>query len=109
MPIFFRRRSIALHIFQKIFSTGSSSFLYISFHLKCESERIYTNERMPVQKKVVENWKFSCLGYETSANNKVTLIYCKTCREYSKLVDVKNNKKGIAKSSETFVKRDVSS
>ena len=60
---------------------------------------------MPVHKKVVENWKFNCVGDETNSKNEVTLIFCKTCREFAKLEDVKRCKKGIAKVvSESFVK-----
>lgn len=60
---------------------------------------------MPVQKKVVVNWKFDCLGYETNAGNEVTLIFCKVCREFSKLENVTSRKKGCAKiASEKFVK-----
>lgn len=60
---------------------------------------------MPLQKKIVENWKFSCLGFETNAKDEVTLIFCKVCREFSKIEDIKCRKKGVAKvSTETFVK-----
>ena len=60
---------------------------------------------MPVKKKVVSKWNFDCLGYNTNSENEVTEIFCKVCREYSELQDVKNSKKGVAKvCSETFVK-----
>ena len=59
---------------------------------------------MPVQRKVVENWNFDCLGYEANSNGEVTLIFCKICREFSKLEDVKRRKSGVAKlASEKFV------
>lgn len=60
---------------------------------------------MPVKKKVVLNWNFDCLGFNVNSDNEVTEIFCKICREYSELQDVKNTKKGVAKTcSETFVK-----
>ena len=62
-------------------------------------------EKKKVSRKVVLVWNFNCLGYETNEENVVTQIYCKICREYSNLRDVKMNKKGIAKlCAENFVK-----
>ena len=62
-------------------------------------------EKKKVSRKVVLGWNFNCLGYETNEENEVTQIYCKICREYSNLRDVKMNKKGIAKlCAENFVK-----
>ena len=37
-------------------------------------------DQMP-SKKTVDNWGFSCLGYDIGNNAEVTLIWCKTCRK----------------------------
>ena len=58
---------------------------------------------MPTSK-TVEAWGFSCLGYETSKDGEVKLVWCKTCRDYSNRHSVQFQKKGVAKiASEKFV------
>lgn len=62
-------------------------------------------ENMPLSKKTVKKWNFDCLGFETNQDDEVTMIFCKVCREFSKLPNVRNDKKGFAKiGSETFIK-----
>ena len=57
------------------------------------------------KKKIIDAWGFSCLGYEVDADNNVTKIWCKTCREFYEGKDSSAHKKGIAKlGSETYVK-----
>ena len=61
--------------------------------------------KMP-SKKTVDNWGFPCLGYNIGDNGEVTLIWCKTCREFFHYEN-KNavHVKGIAAiGSETFIK-----
>ena len=61
--------------------------------------------KMP-SKKTVDNWGFLCLGYNIGDNGEVTLIWCKTCREFFHYEN-KNavHVKGIAAiGSETFIK-----
>lgn len=56
-------------------------------------------------KTLVDNWNFKCLAYELDNKEEVIKVWCKTCREYSELKDVKLDKKGIAKiATETFIK-----
>ena len=58
-------------------------------------------------KNVIKKWGFDVLGYDVDEDNKVTKIWCKTCREYAELVGNARNlgKKGMAKlASETFIK-----
>ena len=56
-------------------------------------------------KKVVDSWGFSCIGYELDADNNITKIWCKTCREFYEGKDSAGQKKGVAKlGSETYIK-----
>ena len=60
---------------------------------------------MPPKKTVVIGWGFKCCGFVTNAESEVTLIYCKICREYSKLKDVQRNQRGVAKlCAEKYIK-----
>jgi hypothetical protein len=57
-------------------------------------------------KKTVDNWGFSCLGYDIGNNAEVTLIWCKTCREFfnSESKNVAQAKGVAAIGSEVFIK-----
>ena len=38
--------------------------------------------RNKASKKTVDRWGYNNLGYEVDEDGDVTLIYCKTCRDY---------------------------
>ena len=62
-------------------------------------------DQMP-SKKTVDNCGFSCLGYDIGNNGEVTLIWCKTCREFfhSESKNVAQAKGVAAIGSEVFIK-----
>ena len=47
-------------------------------------------------KKTVEAWGYDCLGYDCNAEGLVTKIWCKLCKEYSGLADIRSSKKGVS-------------
>ena len=56
-------------------------------------------------KQVVDSWGFLCIDYELDADNNITKIWCKTCREFYEGKDSAGQKKGVAKlGSETYIK-----
>ena len=50
--------------------------------------------------KTVENWGFNNLGYECNEFGEVTVMFCRTCREYY-------STKAISSSSSTLIKSQV--
>ena len=57
-------------------------------------------EAMPNRKKV-ESWGFNNLGFECNDDGEVTMIFCKTSREYY------SSNKISSSSSSTFIKAQV--
>ena len=48
-------------------------------------------------RKTVKAWGYDCLGYQCDDDGNVLRIWWKTCREYSKVVDVGSLKKRASK------------
>ena len=47
-------------------------------------------------RKIVKAWGYDCLGSQCDDNGNVLRIWCKTCREYSEVADVRSLKKGVS-------------
>ena len=63
-----------------------------------------------VRKKTVENWGFQCLGYELDSEGEVSLIFCKTCREFysseneQRNLNAKHKSKKFADQNNVYIK-----
>ena len=63
-----------------------------------------------VGKKTVENWGFQGLGYELDGEGEVSLIFCKTCREFysseneQRNLNAKHKSKKLADQNNVYIK-----
>ena len=55
--------------------------MFLIFTFCVLAKRFVFEAKMPT-KKTVEKWEFKALGYKCNEEGEVTLIFCKTCREY---------------------------
>ena len=74
-------------------------------HLLRNKYSVNSHDIIMPSKKVVQSWGFDCLDFECD-RDEVKKIWCKLCKEYSELVEVAHERKGVEKFlSEMFVKR----
>ena len=62
-----------------------------------------------VRQKTVDSWSFKSLGYELNQDGEVSIIFCKTCREFytdeeQRKLAAKHKSKKFAEQNNVYIK-----